>query len=300
MNIDLLRECVHLSSTLSFTETAKHFYITQPVLSKHISSIEKEIGFKLFSRSKNGVHLTNVGRMFVLDVADVLDKYDNALERCEQLYSGKDNFINMAYLFGASMRILPGALKEFRKKHPETEVQYLSVEIDAIPSLFDENKIDFAITSDLNKFNSERFNWLELYGDTLCFVAPKNHPLANRDIIEIDELVGEEIILPRSTFMTNESTYIQEMLSPIEDTIKPRRLIGDLASVMMSIMAEKSVAIEFSHLKHYFDEDEIVFIPINTNIPKFNVIAIWKRSKETKAMLDLAQELKHQCIKKNF
>ena len=300
MNIELLRECVHLASTLSFTKTAKHYYITQPVLSKHISNIEKEVGFKLFTRGKNGVHLTSVGRSFVTDLSDVLDSYDDALERASFLASGKNSTINMAYLFGASIRILPGALKEFRRKHPHTEVKYSSVEIDVVPNLFDSNKIDFAITSDLNKFDDERFNWINLYQDSLCLVAPKNHILAKKEIIEIEDLIGQEIVLPRSSFMTNEAMYISEMLAPISEKIKPKRLIGDLASITMAIMSERTVAIEFSHLRHFFDEDEYSFIPIRSDVPKFYVIAIWKKTKETKALVELAQELKAQCDKKGF
>ena len=47
MNIDNLRECVDLARTLSFTQTAQRYFITQPVLSKHVANVEKELGLSL-------------------------------------------------------------------------------------------------------------------------------------------------------------------------------------------------------------------------------------------------------------
>lgn len=300
MNIDLLRECVHLASSLSFTETAKRFYITQPVLSKHIASVEKELGLDLFIRSKNGVHLTKVGRAFIQDASHLLDGYDGMLERARHIASGKDAIINIGYLHGASSRLLPQALKRFKKGHPTIEVNYLSMEIDEIPQRLDGNDIDFAVTSDLASFDSDRFNQVELYPDSLCLIVPRGHRLSERSIIRLDDLKGEEIIVPRSSFMPNESTYINKILSPIVESIRPKRLIGDLNSIAMSMAIENCAAIEFDHLRNIFSPDQFSFIPLDANIPAFNVVAAWKRAGETEAMHDLAAELKQQCIAKGL
>ncbi len=54
MNIDNLRECVDLARTLSFTQTAQRYFITQPVLSKHVANVEKELGIEIFLRERTG------------------------------------------------------------------------------------------------------------------------------------------------------------------------------------------------------------------------------------------------------
>ena len=48
MRIEYLQECIDLAKTLSFTQTAKNFYLTQSVLSKHIAQLETELGVTLF------------------------------------------------------------------------------------------------------------------------------------------------------------------------------------------------------------------------------------------------------------
>ena len=111
----------------------------------------------------------------------------------------------------------------------------------------------------------------------------------------MDDLAGEEIIVPRSTFMPNETSHITKVLSPILETVEQKRLIGDLNGIRMSLMVEGCGAIEFSHLRNYYSDDEFKFIPLDADLPEFNVIAVWKRSNETLALLDLAAEFERQC-----
>lgn len=297
LNIDNLRECVDLARTLSFTKTAQRFYLTQPVLSKHVANVEKELGIEIFLRGKNGVHLTSIGRTFIDGCKDVLDRYDGVLEGVEHLKYGEDRPIDLGYLYGASSIVLPKAIRAFGKRHPSIEVRYLSMEIDEIPGALDENRIDLAITSDLEKFDPDRFAWKNLYRDSLCLIVPNTHRLAGREIVRVGDLAGEEIIVPRTSFMPNETGHIRKVLSPILETVTQKRLIGDLNSIRMSLMVEGCAAIEFAHLRNYFADDEFAFIPLDAALPEFNVIALWKRSNETVALLDLAEEFERQCAK---
>ncbi len=50
-----------LAGTLNFTRTADNLFVTQPVISRQLVSLETELGFKLFVRSHQEVHLTEAG-----------------------------------------------------------------------------------------------------------------------------------------------------------------------------------------------------------------------------------------------
>ena len=81
MNIEHLREFSYLAETLSFNITAKHFFISTSVLSKHIAAMEGDLGVRLFERDRHGVELTREGYEFYKGVTCVLADYDNAVER---------------------------------------------------------------------------------------------------------------------------------------------------------------------------------------------------------------------------
>ena len=48
MNIEYLREFSYLAESLSFNVTSKHFFISTSTLSKHVASMEDELGHAPF------------------------------------------------------------------------------------------------------------------------------------------------------------------------------------------------------------------------------------------------------------
>ena len=61
MNTIKIRYFVEVARRGSFSEAARHLYTAQPNLSKQIAQMEQELGFSVFTRSKNGITLTNYG-----------------------------------------------------------------------------------------------------------------------------------------------------------------------------------------------------------------------------------------------
>ncbi len=88
MNIEYLREFVSLASSLSFNETARQFYISQSVLSKHIASMEKELGAKFvnieylreFVSLASSLSFNETARQFYISQS-VLSKHIASMEK---------------------------------------------------------------------------------------------------------------------------------------------------------------------------------------------------------------------------
>ena len=59
-----LTHVLDLCETGSFTATSARLSISQPLLSKHISSLETDVGAELFYRDGRGIILTEVGYIF--------------------------------------------------------------------------------------------------------------------------------------------------------------------------------------------------------------------------------------------
>jgi DNA-binding transcriptional LysR family regulator len=76
MNIEHCREFIELAQCLNFTDAASKLNITQPALSKHILSLEKELGSELFERSRSGVRLSEGGRLFFESASLIVNTYD--------------------------------------------------------------------------------------------------------------------------------------------------------------------------------------------------------------------------------
>lgn len=62
MNISLFREFIVLAEEKNYMEAAERLYMNQSTLSKHIMSMENELGVPLFDRSTRRVELTEYGK----------------------------------------------------------------------------------------------------------------------------------------------------------------------------------------------------------------------------------------------
>lgn len=63
METSYLQEYVSVADRGSFTAAARELHLTQSTLSKHVAVLEREFGADLFVRDRNGVTLTEAGRV---------------------------------------------------------------------------------------------------------------------------------------------------------------------------------------------------------------------------------------------
>jgi len=61
----LLKYILAVAETLNFTRAAQPLFLAQPSLSKQIRDLEIDFRFPLFERSRDGIRLTNAGRIVI-------------------------------------------------------------------------------------------------------------------------------------------------------------------------------------------------------------------------------------------
>ena len=69
-----------LAEAASFSEASESLFISRQGLSKTIARLEKELGVSLFTRSANGVRLTEAGRIFLRHARRLCREYTDVLE----------------------------------------------------------------------------------------------------------------------------------------------------------------------------------------------------------------------------
>ena len=76
MTLVQLKYAIAVVGQNSLNEAAKMLFISQPSLSSAIRSLEKEIGFDIFIRSKTGITLTVKGAEFIGYAKSVMEQYE--------------------------------------------------------------------------------------------------------------------------------------------------------------------------------------------------------------------------------
>ena len=73
INIELYKTFYCVAKNGNITKAANELMITQPGVSKAIKSLEEQIGCSLFIRTKNGVILTDEGKVFYDQIKQAMD-----------------------------------------------------------------------------------------------------------------------------------------------------------------------------------------------------------------------------------
>lgn len=77
MNFNQLNYFYKAAQYHSINKAAKELFLTPSALSLSISSLEKELGYKLFHRDNTGIFLTHSGELFLEDVKAILRMEEN-------------------------------------------------------------------------------------------------------------------------------------------------------------------------------------------------------------------------------
>lgn len=295
MRINDLRECVVLAETLSFTETARRLYTTQSAVSKHIQSLEQDLGATLFMRNQHGVLLTKAGRIFADNAKLVLQHYESTLIALDRLKSGVDGTLNIGCLAGSSWFFISNAFNRFLAQYPNIDLQPMSMEIDGILEAFDSDTIDLGVTTEFIEFPQSRFSTVPLYTDHIAVIVPRNHALAQRESVSIRDLRGETILLPNPTFMVREAPPIKNLLLPISESIVVKENANDIMALFLLMRTKRYVTLMFEHVRNFSDLDsEFKYLRLEECPQDFNVVAVWKRSAENDIIVDMARIMQEE------
>ena len=96
MDLNQLREFVAIAESGSFSKAARRLRIAQPPLSRHIRSLEHELGVKLFVRTAVGVEITAEGSLMLAQARVVLDDTSALLELASRTKLGLSSTLRVA------------------------------------------------------------------------------------------------------------------------------------------------------------------------------------------------------------
>lgn len=76
------------AKTLNFTKAAEQIHITQPVLSRQIAAMERELEVALFIRRNKSVFLTPAGAVVAEGLSQLMTEYDRLIEKAREIQEG--------------------------------------------------------------------------------------------------------------------------------------------------------------------------------------------------------------------
>lgn len=195
MKMQHLREFILFSEYVNFTIAAKKLFISQPALSNHIATLERELGVSLVNRGEMP-SLTRVGRVFLNDAIALVRLHDEAIHRCQTLGSQGEATVTIAMdelSTTAAGENFSMFYHKFREAFPETYVKYCNCPEPNASRVLRKRDIDCVLVPYTEIVEDIKegivFEDIPNYSEgVLCIWAHKSHPLAAKQSLRWDDI----------------------------------------------------------------------------------------------------------------
>jgi DNA-binding transcriptional LysR family regulator len=194
LDIHQLNVFLVAAETLNFTQTAQQLHMTQPSVSQHIQNLEHHFDTQLFFRNGRNLELTDAGLALVLLAKEAVTLSTRIDETMISLKGGLYGHLIVGCSTTPGKYILPHLLAQFHHKYPQVRVTcQVSPQVDALQSL-EEGNAHFALFS-LPHDGFPNIEAVSYICDPIVLIAPLNHPWAQRQEIEPQELTEGDYIM---------------------------------------------------------------------------------------------------------
>ena len=184
---------VAVAEELHFARAAKRLGMSQPPLSRRIQILEKELGAKLFQRTKHHVSLTGAGDLLFKRARDLISLGEEAVEEIHKLTIGSGLRVRVGFINSSLHSILPTIITEFSHLHADVELELHEVSTEAQITRLKLGTLDIGLLR-LVQGEDHGLRTAVIWRDPLVVVLPVGHHLANRRCVHLQELRHDRFV----------------------------------------------------------------------------------------------------------
>ncbi len=169
MNLKQLEAFARVAEAKSFSEAAKILYLTQPTVSAHVASLEKELGVCLLMRSTKEVSLTEEGEIL----------YDYAMQMLELEQQIRERFgsrkkegavLRIAASTIPSQYLLPEIMVRFRERYPGVRLRVMETDSTGAVEQILSRRADIGFAGTV--LEEKQCVYIPFYQDELVVIIP--------------------------------------------------------------------------------------------------------------------------------
>lgn len=218
MTLAQLKYVIAVANVNSLNEAARNLYVSQPSLSSAIKSVESEIGFDIFLRSKTGITLTTKGEEFLGYAKSVVEQYDLLDAKYISQTKVKKTFSVSMQHYTFAVNAFVELVKSFGMDDYEFEVHETKTH-EVIENVKNQkSEIGILYLNDYNRnvlqkiFTEAGLVFHPLFDCKIYVYLWKGHPLANQSEISLEDL-EEYPCLAFAQGENNSFYFAEEVLS---------------------------------------------------------------------------------------
>ena len=177
MNLKQLEAFAAVAEEGSFSKAAKALFLTQPTVSAHISSLEKELGVRLFIRNTKEVNLSEDGKILYGYAKQMIILQKKIETTYDQTRKDGSHCIHIAASSVPSQYLLPQILARFSEKYPQEHFKIMETDSAKVVEQVVNGNVDIGFTGTV--LDKKYCQYIPFYKDELVVITPNTDRFRN-------------------------------------------------------------------------------------------------------------------------
>lgn len=255
-------------------EGASQQYITQPALSRSISSLEKELGIKLVNRTTHTVSLTPAGRVFAEECRKIISTYQDGVQNALTASQSIVGRVRLGVPIDSFEPLAVKLVRAITEKHSGIHIELKFNTPTRLLRALDDDLVDVIIASGRPRSAESKYLLVDRRMDYV--VVSSVHPLADREEVSFSELRYENFIaISRSSSIAGYQSIIDHASA---GGFSPN-IVGEaetVSSLLMMVACGVGITVLYKEHQPISATDAVRFIPLKGE-KYFNRYLIWNR-----------------------
>lgn len=290
MNIDLelYRVFFEVAKFQSITLAAKHLHISQPAISKSIKSLEEQIGGKLFIRSRNGVVLTEDGKVLFYYVKRALELFNQGEQKYLEMLNLKSGTVRVGISKTLFKEFLLPYIEKYHDLYPNIKIELFCSKASDLVKKLSDGLIDMVVANMPMDAPKDIYSY-DLMTVHDVFVVKQDYNI-DKEVIPLDELNNYNLILlPQGT---NTRDNLDEILEQHDIVLDPYMTLASYSLVYEMTKVGFGIGfLIYEFCKDDIDSNILKVVNVDVTIPERKISLMLKKNFEcsfaTKKLIDL-------------
>ena len=184
----------------NFTKAAEDRHISQPAMSAAMKELEAECGVPLFKKTRNSLTITDAGWALLEEIQKNLEQYDRLMYAVKNLSLSR-KYIRVGVSTLNGNLVYPQILSTFRARYPDIQVISSEESTQKQMEMLEQGKLDLIINGGRAQKPADSggedypFHSWPLVNNEIVFSVSKNHPLASRSSVTLEDIAREPLVL---------------------------------------------------------------------------------------------------------
>ncbi|MBA1230506.1 LysR family transcriptional regulator [Pseudomonas viridiflava] len=244
LDLRKLRYFLTVAEELHFGRAALRLHLAQPPLTRQISALEAELGFRLFDRTSRTVTLTPQGRHFLPYARAVLDQASLTEVIASKLAAGEAGQLVLGYASSIALSdLFSQTIQAFAQRYPEVQLTLVESASSSLYSKVVDGRVDVGLSRLQPEREQTDVQVLSLMEEPLVAALACDNPLASQEDVTLPQLATYPLILFPADYGSGLNESIRHLYRQHDLPVHPGPSGRQITSIIALVAAGQGVAL---------------------------------------------------------